>query len=142
MATQVATFMGDVLTPAQWARLAELDARIKARDQERRDHLLERLDRELEAERKHYTAADRAYHEWCDRVPHGPSTIGAVYASRFLRIPLDTLLEATKDEQFTIAFGKSWTGGLLVFFRYKELVRWAKARLRGRPAGLRPSLAA
>lgn len=120
-----------VMTKAQWRRVVELPERIRVRD-ERNERRREKSDRQW---RERLTEADHRLHAWMDAHPRHAATIGPYYAAKMLRIPVDALLQETRGAAFRLDFGRRHDGRMLTLFYFKDLVRFAKARLRGEKAG-------
>ena len=109
------------LTARELARLADLPARIRARDVAAR----ERLSRSW---RPPYTAGDDAFHQHIERDRR--HIIGINYLATFLRVRKAALLQETRGQSFYLDFGRSWDGDRIRIVRTADLARFAKARLR------------
>jgi len=106
-----------------WKRLAELRARLRARD--------EAYDKAAAAVTEPRTSAgERRYHAYRRR--DSRHLIGVAFAARLLRIPVHDLVGALRGEPFFLDFGLDRYGEPLRFFRSAELARYAARRLRGK----------
>jgi hypothetical protein len=110
------------MTDTMWRRLAALPERIRIRDERRKRRY------RVAYVGPRFTAGDRRMLAHFRQDRH--EVIGCDYAARFLRVPLDRLLAATKDQDFYLDFGLGHEGEPLRFFRVGDLMRFVKSQLR------------